>query len=571
MADQLKQNSVHSQSSDGRSGNGPTQIGKSPNTDRTYRSGWKNFQDWCGGRGSNPLPADPSTVENYLRDLVYSKRTPAKSVSTARTYLAAIATIHRQAGYLDPTADPKIKSALRKMGKKNDSQILGITDEILNPILTKLEAKIERTSPGKPSRIKAQRDYALLLVMRNGMLRPSEAAELRWDDVTFLEDGSALLSLFNSKDELASQDARVPIGQSAAKAMDDLDYATKHAAAQFNLGLIPIYTDPEQRVFGLSARQISRRIKKAATDAGLHDRYSGNSLRVGMAQDLSVDFTIEGLMDMGRWSSATMPARYVASAGAPLPRWVGLEDYLDDLSDLPDEDREALLDYLAAHREISSRENLEEANNWVYEPQFDVEGPILTPNPVHMEGDRQYRSILGRAKMWRDRYEEGSDNGYEEGRRVGCAEGLENGLEKGRCEGYRDGYAKGLEQGRKEGRQNGYDEAYEDGYEKAFRAGHNAGLRSRRGLGQSLSYDELLKYPFGEGFANGLQECLGNIGFRVRSANYGEAYKDGYDAGLRTRRKLGQRLCSSELPLNDYGEGFGAGLEESSSIIRSFL
>ena len=411
MTDQQERNTV-------KEGGSP-QVATSSNTDRTYRSAWRNFEDWCGEHGSTSLPTDSSTLENYLRDLMHPISLPAKSLSTARTYLAAIAAFHKQAGYSDPTADPKIKSVLREMGKKHDSQVPGITDELLNPILTKLEDKIERTSPDKPSRLKAQRDYALFLVMRNGMLRPWEAAELRWGDVTKEDNGNAWIYLFKSKDEQANQDVRVPIGQRAAKAMDDLDCATKYAAARFNLGLIPRYTDPEQRVFGLSPRQISRRIKKAAKDAGLHDRYSGNSLRVGMVQDLSVDFTIEGLMDMGRWSSPTMPARYVASAQAPLPRWVGLEDYLDDLSDLPNEDREALLDYLAAHGEISSRENIEEFYDWVFEAQFDVEGSILTPDPVRMEGDRQYRSILARAKMWRDRYEEG----YAAGLKKGCTEG----------------------------------------------------------------------------------------------------------------------------------------------------
>ena len=46
-------------------------------------------------------------------------------------------------------------------------------------------------------------------------------------------------------------------------------------------------TDPAGSVFGLSASQISRRVKAAGRMAGLGDGFSAHSPRVGMAQDLS--------------------------------------------------------------------------------------------------------------------------------------------------------------------------------------------------------------------------------------------------------------------------------------------
>ena len=38
-------------------------------------------------------------------------------------------------------------------------------------------------------------DVALLSVLRDGLLRRSEAAELRWSEVEFREDGAALLRI----------------------------------------------------------------------------------------------------------------------------------------------------------------------------------------------------------------------------------------------------------------------------------------------------------------------------------------------------------------------------------------
>ena len=57
--------------------------------------------------------------------------------------------------------------------------------------------------------------------------------------------------------------------------------------------------------FGLSARQIGRRVKAA----GLGEGFAGHSGRVGMAQDLVRNgVELLALMSAGRWKSARMPA-----------------------------------------------------------------------------------------------------------------------------------------------------------------------------------------------------------------------------------------------------------------------
>ena len=69
--------------------------------------------------------------------------------------------------------------------------------------------------------------------------------------------------------------------------------------------------DSGASVFGLSARQISRRIKAATKMTGLGEGFSGHSPRVGMAQDLSAaGAELPELMTAGRWDSPTMPAKY---------------------------------------------------------------------------------------------------------------------------------------------------------------------------------------------------------------------------------------------------------------------
>ena len=75
--------------------------------------------------------------------------------------------------------------------------------------------------------------------------------------------------------------------------------------------------DPKTPVFGLSTRQIGRRVQAAARAAGLGEGYTGHSSRVGMAQDLvRSGVALPALMTASRWKSSKMPARYTERQAA---------------------------------------------------------------------------------------------------------------------------------------------------------------------------------------------------------------------------------------------------------------
>ena len=75
--------------------------------------------------------------------------------------------------------------------------------------------------------------------------------------------------------------------------------------------------DRDTPVFGLSPRQIGRRVNAAARAAGLGEGFTGHSGRVGMAQDLAkTGAELPALMTAGRWKSSTMPARYTERQSA---------------------------------------------------------------------------------------------------------------------------------------------------------------------------------------------------------------------------------------------------------------
>ena len=132
-------------------------------------------------------------------------------------------------------------------------------------------------------------DVALLSVLRDGLLRRSEAAALTWGDVELRDNGSALLQVRQSKTD--PEGVVLYIGREAAEALR----AIRPVVQLLDLN-VP--------VFGLSARQIGRRVKAA----GLGEGFTGHSGRVGMAQDLVRNgVELPALMSAGRWKSARMP------------------------------------------------------------------------------------------------------------------------------------------------------------------------------------------------------------------------------------------------------------------------
>ena len=92
-----------------------------------------------------------------------------------------------------------------------------------------------------------------------------------------------------SKTDVESQGQAVYLGEAAMTALAALPPADVDGAAP---------------IFGLSVRQLNRRIQAMARAAGLGEGFSDHSGRVGMAQDLAANGAeLPALMVAGRWQS----------------------------------------------------------------------------------------------------------------------------------------------------------------------------------------------------------------------------------------------------------------------------
>ncbi len=181
-------------------------------------AGWKDFTKWCL---ENRWPGLPSTSADVGRFLEHLVGTEGKTLATARLRLAAIAAAHRLGGHKDPTSRPLVKATMKRLAREHSKlrkQAKGLTSETLAAV--KATAQIRRVHQGKRRRKEtdaeaAKRslvDLALLQVMRDGLLRRSEASALRWGDVELLDDGSGRLHVVRSKTDQSGEGAILYLG-----------------------------------------------------------------------------------------------------------------------------------------------------------------------------------------------------------------------------------------------------------------------------------------------------------------------------------------------------------------------
>ena len=275
------------------------------NTMKNYRVQWSNFVMWAVGKGIRALPADPAQVAAYLAERIEER---GHKPATLRAAAAAIAFVHRNAGHDDPCASPEVKRTLRSATRKagrSQKQAEALTAEALTAIRSTAcdprRGRGGRFESQETATCRGNLDIALISLMRDGMLRVSEAAVLTCKDIVPEADGTGRLLIRRSKTDAE--------GEGAVAFLSAPTMAALRSMCPAKIGA--------DSVFGLRPNQISRRIKQAAQAAGLGDGFSGHSPRVGMARDLArVGIELPSLMNAGRWRTPAMPAHYTRNETA---------------------------------------------------------------------------------------------------------------------------------------------------------------------------------------------------------------------------------------------------------------
>ena len=257
------------------------------------------YASWARDRGIEPFPAKPANVAAYLAERAeVRKHKPA----TLRAAVAAISFAHKSAKLENPCDSEEVRDVISGATRDRGTaqkQAHGLTARALKTINRTLY--LPRIAQGgnyesrEAARKRATVDNALISLMRDGMLRSSEAAALTWDDLEEADHGTGRIKIKRSKTDQEGEGFRAFVSRRTMRLLS----AMREDA------------QPTDSIFRLQRNQISRRIKRAAQSAGLGDGFSGHSPRIGMAQDLAEHGTeMHRLMVEGRWKSSRMPAHY---------------------------------------------------------------------------------------------------------------------------------------------------------------------------------------------------------------------------------------------------------------------
>ena len=228
-----------------------------PTTRANYRAQWKRWVTFATENDYPVFPSDPVHVADWITQRAADGRKPG----TIRMGLAAVNAAHRHVNLPSPAEDAGVRAAMRgitRIAGRAQKQAAGLTAASLAAI--RATACVPRTGRGgslesaATAEARGLKDIALASLMRDGMLRRSEAASLTWGDLLEEGDGTGRLTVARSKTDQEGEGVVLFV---AAVMMEALR------------GIRPVEADAGDSLFRLSAEQIGRRISSAAVAAGL--------------------------------------------------------------------------------------------------------------------------------------------------------------------------------------------------------------------------------------------------------------------------------------------------------------
>ena len=277
-----------------------------PATIRAYRADFEAFIRFCESLRLEVWPASPESVAKFVEKLSDGR---LKSASIRRS-VAGISTIYRLNRMPDPTKDPEVLLAMRRMHRKLGREARQ-AKAINHPCLEKVVAV---TGPD----IRGIRDRVLLLLGYDTLCRRSELVSLKIEDIEERMVGDKirmLIRLRKSKTDQHRSGRFLTISEKTQKAIEDWLKATGLHSGYLLRGV-----DNGGKVAeDLKAGQVNRIYKRLAKQAKLDETFikgvSGHSLRVGAAQDLLYSgASMPLIMNRGRWSKTDTVMRYLEHA-----------------------------------------------------------------------------------------------------------------------------------------------------------------------------------------------------------------------------------------------------------------
>ena len=272
------------------------------NTRRAYERQWSQFLAWCQQNGRTVLPATPHTLADYVSHLA-DQHLSASSIEQA---IAAVRTVHREAGY---RGEPDTRLARRVLtSHKRDLAQAGRRKRQAPPVtINVLRAMVDATDADT---LTGKRDRVLLVLGFAAMARRSELASLRIEDVSFTDDGLVVYIRQSKTDqEAAGVTVKIPAGVHPSTDPVRVVRAWLDALAEHSVTSGPLLRRINRwgqlQPGGMSPAAINERIRTLARNARLPDAdsYTAHGLRAGGPTEAArAGFPVAHIARHGRWS-----------------------------------------------------------------------------------------------------------------------------------------------------------------------------------------------------------------------------------------------------------------------------
>jgi integrase len=251
---------------------------RSSATKKAYRADWDRFVEWTEEKKLSSLPAEGSTVANYISHLATIGRAP----STISRVLSSISQAHKTSDLPSPTGSPEVINVNK--GIRRDK---GTAQRRAKPlVLADLKRVCDKIRPS----FLGKRDKALILVGWAAALRRSEIVALDIEDIDFVEQGM-ILTIRRSKtdQEGAGYKIGIPFASDkhycpVLKTADWINVAEISSGPLFFAIGTPgkkwhAHIETPRR---LAASMVNAVIKRRLKISGMNPAgYSGHSLRAG--------------------------------------------------------------------------------------------------------------------------------------------------------------------------------------------------------------------------------------------------------------------------------------------------
>jgi site-specific recombinase XerD len=170
------------------------------NTIRAYRSDFAQYQNWCLQNNQAPIPATAETMTTYVDYLSENNKS-----ATIRRRINSLGTVLKLSKNFDPTKDPEVILALKRMHRKigrAQEQATPLTKGLLNQLLNNCD-----------NRTMGIRNQVLLRLGYETMRRRSELCAFKFEDVDQATNGRPIILLKFSKTDQYGSGKVLPISK----------------------------------------------------------------------------------------------------------------------------------------------------------------------------------------------------------------------------------------------------------------------------------------------------------------------------------------------------------------------